>query len=98
MGFAASSVIAQTVSDVCSGRAGLPQAQGIREGDLPPLQPPCWGSIVDDLWVLHRETPGVGTTPGDSWLGSVEEEWKRVGLESHPGKSKSNVLGEEGFP
>ena len=54
MGFANSCTIAQAVSDVCCLRASLPTSQRIRMHDSPPLRPPCWASIVDDIWVLHQ--------------------------------------------
>eukprot|EP00974_Lingulodinium_polyedra_P005229 493722-Lingulodinium_polyedra.AAC.1 len=60
MGFANSATLAQAVTDRCCAVAGLPEPARVRLGDQPPLAPPAWASILDDVWAVHQGGPGDG--------------------------------------
>eukprot|EP00974_Lingulodinium_polyedra_P055039 5293528-Lingulodinium_polyedra.AAC.1 len=59
MGLAPSAGWAQAVADLAA-RRGRPPAERRVRFDVPvPLDPPIWGSIIDDLWILEeRERRG----------------------------------------
>eukprot|EP00974_Lingulodinium_polyedra_P000330 31664-Lingulodinium_polyedra.AAC.1 len=50
MGYKASAVIAQSVTECCAERAGLPAGSRCLPGRPTPLRPPVWGAIIDDVW------------------------------------------------
>ena len=93
MGFRGSAVIAQAVTESSAKRGRLPEARRCVPHQPCPLAPPLWGTIIDDLWVLHTDEPTEENEAAQMWAQSVEDEWARIGVESHPNK---RVDAEEG--
>ena len=58
-----------------------------------PVGTSLWGAIIDDLWVLHTDEPTEENEEARRWAQSMEDEWARIGVESHPNK---RVDAEEG--
>ena len=94
MGFRGSCVIAQTVTDVVCEAAALPPSRRLVPGTSCPLDLPVWGSILDDVWCVYDEVDPGPMRPQD-WLGRVDYEWQRIGVQSHPKKSVDGKRNEE---
>ena len=94
MGFCGSCVIAQTVTDVVCEAAELPQDRRCIPGVSWPLELPVWGSIWDDVWCIYDEHDPSDLHP-ERWLGRVDQEWMRVGVQSHPKKSDNGKANKE---
>ena len=56
-----------------------------------PLDPPFWGSIVDDVWCLDTDAAPAG----QAWCDKVHQEWQQCGVDTHVGKIVDEVEGQE---
>jgi hypothetical protein len=95
MGFAGSATIAQAVADVAVHAASLPTSQRVRYGDLPPMRPPVFGVMSDDVWAFDQAGSNEeGLPSGKEMLESIGEAWTKCGLEEHLGKRLEETSGE----
>ena len=85
MGCKLSAALAQGVSNAAAKHARLPASRRLLPGLRCPMGPPVWGSIIDDLWVLHEEN----SQPGDDteWAPKMVDAWDAAGVSSHPSKA-----------
>ena len=95
MGYAASALIAQSVTEVCAERAGVPQSRRLLPGLPCPAEPPVWGAIIDDFWTIGGEGYTCDEEDGGQWAHGVQNQWEKVGVASHPGKARDKRFGEE---
>ena len=98
MGFGPSATIAQGIADVCVDRSGAPAHRRVRGRDLPPMELPVFGSMMDDIWGIDElplEGPSAGGMKASEIVERVAAEWPKIGLEEHPDKTHVAVFGEE---
>ena len=72
MGFGPSATIAQGIADVCVDRSGAPAGWRVRGRDLPPMELPVFGSMMDDIWGSD-EVPLEGTSAGNLKASDIVE-------------------------
>eukprot|EP00974_Lingulodinium_polyedra_P037449 3591963-Lingulodinium_polyedra.AAC.1 len=56
-------------------------------GRRAPRHFPLWGIIMDDFWVMHSDGRDELNVEARGWAGRLEDEWGRVGVQSHPKKA-----------
>ena len=96
MGCKLSAGLAQAISNVAAAKAGLPPRRRLLPGQPTPGRAPIWGSIIDDLWVIHEEPPrGKSAADGApapeplgdmGWATDMVEAWRSLGVHPHEGK------------
>ena len=91
MGLAPSSGWAQALTDQTTSAANLPMEHRVLIDEPAPLDPPFWGSIVDDVWCLDTSAAPAGA----AWCDRVHQEWQARGVETHAGKIVDEVEGQE---
>eukprot|EP00974_Lingulodinium_polyedra_P011264 1087798-Lingulodinium_polyedra.AAC.1 len=72
----------------------MPEERRVRLGDLAPLAPPAWASILDDVWAIHQ----AGGDEDDcvpEWFDQLDEAYETAGLERNVGKDANAVQGAE---
>ena len=95
MGSRASAVIAQSVTECTAAKAGLPADRRWSPGVEAVGEPPLWGAVIDDLWVLRTDGDDPANREAAGWADSVLHHWGKIGVQVHPGKNIDNATGAE---
>ena len=94
MGLKPSAAVAQRCTEASLYRSGVPDDKRVLPGVPLCTSMPLWGCIVDDAWILHdSSTMGIDGSAG--WLPALDDEWERVGVQRHEGKSVNAGEGSE---
>ena len=94
MGFKGSAAFAQLVTEKAAKCAGLPARFRCLPSVAMTSVPPCWGAVIDDIWVLHTDGHDDDNLAARGWAPSVEAQWAELGVTAHPDKkvdSQPNV-------
>jgi hypothetical protein len=65
------------LTDQITSAANLPMEHRVLIDEPAPLDPPFWGSIVDDVWCLDTSAAPAGA----AWCDRVHQEWQTRGAE-----------------
>ena len=94
MGFRPAAGWAQCLAELAVKRAELPVQHRLVEGARAPADFPIWGSILDDVWVVDGASKSDERV-GIPWLGKVETEWRKLGVQTNVKKDMlDSVIGE----
>ena len=95
MGFGPAAGWAQGATDAASAKANLDQDLRVVEGRPVPLQPPIWGSILDDLWFLEEAEKGEVPEWGLEQAEKVTDAWALHGTTVNRKKDVNRAVGAE---
>ena len=95
MGSRLSACLAQGVTNAAARQAGLPASRRCLLGIRAPIAPPVWGSIIDDLWIIHGEQDPISEEDAEQWADRMVAEWAVMGVPHHPKKVVDRQPGAE---